>query len=169
MSELKKFNGITVEEFKVLMPDYSNIEGDNLWNKMEDYALMRFKYKDAKDSRYIDYVYPIVRFEILQTSNADKYFIFYTNLRIFSKISMFYYIIPYDSNMHYDTRQPYSEHFMFDLIKQYTHKCYSEIYNILHFYLIDDNCILSHTGKQLHTFDIYQGSEYHRLKLLKDR
>lgn len=161
---MDKFNGITIKEFKIIDPEYEYIQGEELWNRMEDYVAMRQKYQDnIFDSRYMQNMYPIVKVDIVNEM-GNNMITLDTNLRIFSRISFFYYIVRFHSQYAYGNMKPDIQE-----LSEFMQKCYSEIYNILHFYVVDIDFINPLTNKHNCIFDVYQGSEYHRLKLIKER
>ena len=152
-------NGLTTTEFKLLCPDYKDIEGDVLWNRMEDYMLMRSKYKNyLANSEYMDYVFPNVKITTVQQTIHRFFYTteFRTHMRIQNKNNGWYYIVNYVSNFE-------SQILDNNTLKFFLEKCYIEVYNHLHLYIVNDNHVDSETSFPINRFDVYQGSEYYRL------
>jgi len=166
---MSEFQGITTEQFLSLFPDCRK-EGNDLWDAMEDYVMMRQKHRDtAIDSRSLVNVYPDINFTINLVNESDRssnYYSLYlhTKLRVRSREDGWWYIIKLNNSMTADHKSD-----MTSIVKEFLYKSHCEIYNHLHLYIPNTNLINSITDKPMDIFDIYQGSEYYRLMEIKNR
>jgi hypothetical protein len=162
------FSGITTEQFKMLCPDFKDIYGDEVWDMMTLYVGMRQKHIDtAVDSRTLGHVYPDINFTINLVNEYDRsnnYYSLYlhTKLRVRSREDGWWYIIKLNNSMTVDHKAD-----LVYIVKDFLYKSHCEIYNHLHLYIPNTNLIDPIQDRQLDIFDIYQGSEYHRLMELK--
>ena len=149
-----KFNGITTTEFKLLCPQF-----------MTDYVLMRQKYSDdAEDSRFEKYVFPQVHIHTVLTSPGPTSQIyhteFFTKMRIRCKKTNWFFIVAY--RRYFEHKEDNSE-----IMKVFLTKCYEDVYRYLFLYIISEDIVSAGNNLKINKFDIYQGNEFDRLKLLK--